>query len=72
MKAKAKPSKKPVAGSDIVYLRRWCVEQAIRWPLSYGGGPQNWQGAQFPSLASEADIVGRAKKLEAYVLGGEG
>lgn len=71
--------KKPVKKNrqDNVDLRRWCVEQAMRWPVyedkSYGaqGGlgaaaiyTQN--GGQI--VRTPADVVERAERLRAWVL----
>lgn len=56
-------------------LRRWCVDAAMRWPM-VNGLNNNYQalGAvaqynQVYSQSSEANIISRAKKIEAYVLG---
>jgi hypothetical protein len=51
-------------------LRRWCIEQALRWPVyedrNYSGaaGGMQWHGN---TSRSEADIIGRAEKLLKWV-----
>jgi hypothetical protein len=48
-------------------LRRWAVEQAVKWPMIYCGSNNSaaWvSGAQ----TIDADVISRAQKLVAYVL----
>lgn len=48
-------------------LRRWCIEQAIRWPMhgGYGGGAVGAVGGYVP--AAEANIIDRAERLMKWV-----
>lgn len=75
--------KKPTKTKAITYskpeqqaLRRWCVEQASKWPTvtetTYGGGGMvggGYGGASTVSRTLDCDVIGRAKRLEDYVLG---
>jgi hypothetical protein len=48
-------------------LRKWAVEQAVKWPqITMGGGSmsQTYTGIHYV----DADVIGRAKRLVAYVL----
>jgi|GEM_PF-6923926 len=52
-------------------LNRWCIEMAIRWPTvtSYGhpqGGVYS-AGGGLPSQQIDADVIGRANKIMAWV-----
>lgn len=55
--------------------RKWCIEQAIRWPqvnapsLHYAGAAGAAQAVygQYQSAYVDADVIGRAKKIEAYL-----
>jgi hypothetical protein len=61
-----KPKPKPLGYWDEVDLRRWCIEQAVRWPV---------EPARYPGIASaggyapptEHDVIGRAKKIHEWV-----
>lgn len=60
--------KKPIRAkpqpTDELELRRWCVEQAIRWPSI---GQYQGMGQSFPPPYQEADVLGRANRLLAWV-----
>ncbi len=45
-------------------LRRWCIEQAIRWPMygPYGAVSGGGFGGKV-----EADVIGRAERLLKWV-----
>lgn len=67
---KAKQVKKPT-GAEIE-LRRWCIEQATRWPiLPYYPSTANaaaYQTYQVPVATNlEADVIGRAKRIYDWV-----
>lgn len=70
-----KPKPKRVAVNTD--LRRWCIEMAAHWPVihvpaSYGqaqaGLNQMYQQAM-PARDMDADLIGRASKIEAWVKG---
>lgn len=51
-------------------LRRWAVEQAVKWPQvmtgsNHSSGASVWNSG--PNY-QDADVIGRAEKLVAYVL----
>ncbi len=51
-------------------LNRWCIEMAMRWPLISIGGYGNAAGQYLQNLPrqdSDADIIGRATKIMAWV-----
>lgn len=48
-------------------LRRWCIEQAIKWPYESAGLGNYAAGIGMPSPRTEVDIIGRAEKLYAWV-----
>lgn len=62
---------KPSASPSQIELRRWCVEMAVRWPTItenyYGGGMMGGGAGGVSSRTTDADVIGRAKKIEAYV-----
>jgi hypothetical protein len=48
-------------------LRKWCIDEAMRWPViteSYGGGMSMGMGR-----SSDADVIGRAQQIENWILG---
>jgi hypothetical protein len=50
---------------DETELRRWCIEQAMRWPMrsaNFGGQ------AMYQTPAHEEDVIGRATRLRNWVL----
>lgn len=47
---------------DEVELRRWCIEQATRWPVTHGGGMMSTYVHE-----QEVDLIGRAERLLAWV-----
>lgn len=52
-----------------VELRRWCVEQAMRWPV-YGPGYAQGAGigqAVYSQNLNEANIMDRANRLWTWV-----
>ena len=59
---------------DTIDLRRWCVEEAMRWPsYNYGGyGSPNFggviQGGYVPPGTIDANVIDRANKILAWVL----
>lgn len=56
----------PVGNGHEADLRRWCIEQAMRWPLEGGYGNQmGAYGGNLPRV--EADILGRAKRIYDWV-----
>lgn len=64
---KAKNVKAPSASETD--LRRWCIEQAIRWPVEHYPGYAAAQGlGPMPSSYREADIIGRAQRIRAWVV----
>lgn len=68
--AKATKATKPFRLADgEVELRRWCIEQAIRWPEHnppYGAAIGSVGGGYRPI---EADIISRANRLLNWVNG---
>jgi hypothetical protein len=61
-KAKVKIKQRAAVGDEE--LRRWCIEQAIRWPMvgsSYSGG------MAFSGGEREADVIERAERLLTWV-----
>jgi hypothetical protein len=69
----AKAAKKVVAPN--VELNRWCIEMAMRWPVvhvqaSYGNGLQGANAIYqqpVPARDIDADVIGRAEKIMAWV-----
>jgi hypothetical protein len=49
-------------------LRKWCIEQAIRWPTTNGNYGVMSQGG---GTRTEADLIGNAKKIETYITGSD-
>lgn len=66
-KAKAK-LKTSLFVSDPVDLRRWCIEQAMRWPSTSDG---SYVSNTFNSPRYDADVIGRAKQLLNWVTNAE-
>lgn len=66
MAKRAQPKKRQSQPIAQIELRRWCIEQAIRWPVSMGSYPSNMTSAFHPQV--EADVIGRAKQLLDWVL----
>lgn len=69
-----KPMKrKPKPSANEVELRRWCIEMATKWPQttvhrSSPGGPYGGMGGNYStSEVVEADVIGRADRLLAWV-----
>lgn len=66
-------ARKKAAAGDTAELRRWCVEQAVRWPTvtSYGSqhGAVYSAGGGLPTQTVDADVVGRAERIRKWVLG---
>lgn len=58
-------AKKPEQKNETE-LRRWCVESAIRWPIEGSYAAVYSQGG---GTRSEADVIGRAKKIYEWVTG---
>jgi hypothetical protein len=56
-------SRKP---PDDRELRRWCIEQAARWPVFPGGGGGVYSGGSMYREV-EADLLGRAEKILQWV-----
>lgn len=56
--------KKPAGVTDSIELRRWCIENAIRWPVE---GLYNQAGAYGVLPRSDVDVIGRAKRLLDWV-----
>ena len=50
--------------SDQIELRKWCIEQALRWPVFYEGGGV---GYPQPSAHEDADVIGRAEEIFKWV-----
>lgn len=65
MKATTKRQAK-VSQDNETELRRWCVEMAIRWPVQGGSGGFA-SGSYIPTVAVDADVLGRAKKLLEWI-----
>lgn len=70
MAKKAKVTiRKPPAMRSELELRRWCIEQAIRWPMDVIGGG-NGGAYGIPGHIGqkvEQDVIGRAKRLREWV-----
>lgn len=52
-------------------LRRWCIEQAIKWPQDFGRAYSS-MSAQYPHppvAMQEANIIGRAEAILKWVTG---
>lgn len=73
-KAKRKSTRK--SDGNQVELRRWCIEQAVRWPTKTVGGYAGLGGAAQGQMGQlgytqphqqDEDIIGRANKLLAWV-----
>lgn len=67
---------KTAAGKEIE-LNRWCIEQALRWPVvhvpaTFGqAGLNQYQNAlgsiAQPARDVDADVIGRATKIAAWI-----
>lgn len=55
------------AANDSIELRRWCIEQAARWPTESPSYPGIASGGGMYKPSVEADLIGRAKKLLEWV-----
>ncbi len=71
-------TKKPIPKTrvDAVYLRRWCIECAIRWPTyanhphgALYGGQQAALGQMYqpPPPVADHDVIARADKILQWV-----
>ena len=64
-------AKARVATAKETELNRWCIEMALRWPTitSYGGNANGVYsaGGGLPSQQVDADVIGRANKIMAWV-----
>lgn len=56
--------KKAPAANTELELRRWCIEQAIRWPTE---NYQNGFASVGGGMRTDVDIIGRAKRLRDWV-----
>lgn len=67
---KAEPT--PWSASEERELRRWAVEQAVKWPQVLISSAGSGSGAVWTSGPGtsyvDADVIGRAEKLVTYVL----
>lgn len=52
--------------SSELELRRWCIEQAVKWPFEPGS---SFASATIGVCGSykEADVIGRAERLLSWV-----
>jgi len=60
--ARAKPVKKLF--DSEVDLRRWCIENAIRWPTENYGAAVYSQGG---GVRHDVDVIARAEKILKWV-----
>lgn len=63
-------TKAKVATAKEIELNRWCIEMALGWPviISYGGNGGVYSGGGgLPSQQTDADVIGRATKIAAWV-----
>lgn len=60
-------SSEPIVDDDEIMLRRWCVEQAARWPMVSVGG----NIVSFTCEPRDCDVLGRAQKLYDWVMRNE-
>ena len=64
-------ARKPVVKQDSIELRRWCIEHAMRWPVSPARSSQAgaYGVAGHPSEMTllDQDVISRAEKLLAWV-----
>lgn len=68
-----RPSRKPyqaapLTGEDID-LRRWCVEQALKWPTEHYSPAGVYSGGGGLGPRQDVDIIGRATKIMNWVSG---
>jgi hypothetical protein len=64
-------SKKPGATTraEAIQLRKWCVEQAMVWPVESPFGQRVCiEPTGKTSRARDIDVIERAEKLYAYVM----
>jgi hypothetical protein len=70
---KARAAAKARPDGTEAELRRWCIEQAIRWP-THGpyGSPQGAAANPWVSAMNngpvESDVIGRAERLRKWVI----
>lgn len=64
---KAKLKLKPVSAPAPLELRRWCIEQAIRWPTEREGGLNGVYSGGGGYRMIESDLLGRADKILKWV-----
>ena len=53
--------KTPIKKDNEFEFRKWCIEQAIRWPLSGN------YAAAFPPISNEVNILDRAERIFKWV-----
>lgn len=61
---------KPRTAKPDIDLNRWCIEMAMKWPVVTNfNGPHGVysQGGGLPSQQVDADVIGRATKIKAWV-----
>ena len=69
----AKVTKTTIASKSEQDLNRWCIEMAMRWPIvtvgGYGNAAAQLGGyvANMPRHEADADVLGRANKIMAWV-----
>lgn len=58
----------PVNAPEKTELRKWCIEQAIKWPfVMIGGWGQVMSGPGKEPIIEDQDLIGRANKILAWV-----
>lgn len=70
-------AKKPNLKMPSRDLRKWCIEQAIKWPVNYYNGNAMGLAAGYAQTVAytggsgsgyiDQDVIGRAEKLLAWV-----
>ncbi len=63
MKVKRKPINKI---SNELELRKWCIDQAVRWGWHYGTSAS--LGGYTNSGPQEPDVIGRANRIYDWVI----
>lgn len=64
---KAKPRTTARAKPTYWELKRWCIEQASRWPTTVEGGAAGVYSAGGNYRHVEADLLGRAQRILDWV-----
>ena len=61
------PKRTVKASPSDIDLNRWAIEMAMRWPIHTSGGYSANAAGAFARSETDADVIGRADKIIAWV-----